>query len=455
LNYEELRVRILAAAVGALRAAAALVGKLGKVLDIGLRRLERWTETAAEGLFRALRVEPRDLSVERIVDRLPSPLRRGLERIGDGLGALGRAFESPLAFLPRERAWRKVATGLVLLVVITTYSGFFAPPEAKPLPGQRRPLFIGYFENGWGGMLVDSFPTFQRHVELFDIVMPFWYSLHPSGELEDRGVRPEVADFARAHGVKVVPLVNNAKIEPTAAFLLSPEGRAGAIERVVDEVEEWGYDGVHIDFELLPSSWRKEYTSFIAELRERLGPGRHLSVAVFPKVDVHEEIHGVYDYAALAEICDFIVLMGYDRHWATAPPGPLSPNDWIEGNLQHALDNLEVPPGRLVLAVGAYGYDWPAGGGMANPASTVPSRFAPDLALRRGARLQWDDESRNPFFVYWQDGVKHEVWYQDERVMSTRLAQVVRYGLRGAAVWRVGYETPATWGVVERALGPR
>jgi len=204
--------------------------------------------------------------------------------------------------------------------------------------------------------------------------MPFWYSLHPSGELEDRGARAEL--------VKVVPLVNNAKIHPTAAFLSSAKAREQAIRRLVEVVEDWGYDGLHVDFELLPPEFRTEYTSFIAELRQALGPGRHLSVAVFPKVDVHPEIHEVYDYTALAEICDFIVLMGYDRHWATAAPGPISPDGWIEANLKHALDDLGVPPGRLVLAVGAYGYDWPDGGGPQNPGRGGPAQGSPPTAGR-------------------------------------------------------------------------
>ncbi len=452
---EEVRRRVLAALELGAGATVRWVKAAWEAADRLVRALEAGVDGAAGELWRAAGVDPRTLTVERVVARAPAGVTSAVGAVGEGLARAGRWLEKVLRFLPRDRQWRKAASGMSILLAVVAFSSFAVPPEAKPFPGGRRLTFVGYFENGWGGWYVDSFPTFQRHVEMVDIVMPFWHSVHPDGSVEDRGVRREVIDFARSHGVKVVPLFNNAKVRGSAGFLVSAQGREQAVKEIVEVVRDWGYDGVHIDFELLPPEWREAFTSFIAELRLALGDDSHLSVAVFPKVDISEEIHGLYDYRALAELCDFIVLMGYDRHWATAPAGPVSPYDWIERNLEYALETAGVEPLKLVLGVGGYGYDWPAGGGKANPASVVPSRFAADLARRRGATLKWDDESNNPHFTYFLEGVRHDVWYQDERVMALRLSQARSRGLRGIALWRLGYETPATWKVIARELGPR
>ena len=36
------------------------------------------------------------------------------------------------------------------------------------------------------------------------------------------------------------------------------------------------------------------------------------------------------DYAAIGSVADQVRLMGYDYHWATSPPGPVAPVNWIQ-----------------------------------------------------------------------------------------------------------------------------
>lgn len=454
-QFEDYRQRTLAGLERVGRAASALYRATVDLVDRVVRSVDEWSERMSQVILRTTGIDRDRLSVNYVLSRSPSGIQSAVATVDRWLAMAGRRFTQTFAFLPGDLEWRRAATGMALLLVIVTFANFFAPPEAKPIPGGRRLLLVGYFENGWSASLPDSFPTFQRHFELVDMVIPFWHSIHPSGEIEDRGVRREVIDFAHAHDIAVIPLFNNAKVGNSAGFLVSAAAREEAIREILELVETNGYDGVHIDFELLPPEWREEFTSFIAELRVTLGMGRHLSVAVFPKVEVDPEIHGLYDYAALSGLTDFIVLMGYDRHWATAPAGPISPHDWIEDNLRLALNEEGVPADRLVLAVGGYGYDWPNGGGPGNRASVIAARFAPDLARRRGATLAWDNTSNNPFFSYWVGGTRHDVWYQDHRVMEMRIEQARKYRLRGLALWRIGYETDATWTVLDRAIGPR
>lgn len=452
---------------GALRRLLSAAGRL----VLGLGRLTsatvRWMDRALRGLddevragtmafLRAARLDREAFTVRRALARSPAWLREAVQTVGGWLETAGRRLGRAFAFLPGDRTWRQAALGTAMLLVAVSFGAPRVPPEAKPLlPGAWRPIVVGYFENGWGGMYGDSNPTFQRNAHRINIVMPFWHSIHPDGSIEDRGVRPDVIDFAHRSGIPVVPLFNNAKVGQTAGFVADPAAREEAVAEVMSLVRKWGYDGVHIDFELLPPEWRDQLTSFIAELRAALGPNRHLSIAVFPKVDVDYSLHGAYDYAALSGFCDFLVLMAYDRHYAGGPAGPVSPFDWVESNITYALTGLGVPPGKFVVAVGAYGYDWVNGGGTGTVATDVPSRYAADMARRHGAKVQWDDASQNPYFIYYAGRVYHEVWYQDERVMAQRIALARKYKLRGIAIWRLGYETPETWPVIRGELGAK
>lgn len=380
-----------------------------------------------------------------------SRLVRGLERLLCRLERLflrlgRRAVRSFAGLRPYRPA---VGTTLLAILILAAALGRLAsPPEARPGPAAARPILVAYFENGWDGVYEDSFPALQEHAGDIDFVMPFWLSAHPDGRVEDRGFREEVVSFAHGRGLPVAALVNNIKGPGTAAFLEDEQARAATAEALTSEVLSGGLDGLHVDFELLPPGYRDEFTDFLSRLRAGLGPERHLSAAVFPPLEVPEELTAVYDYPTLGAVCDFLVVMAYDRHYSGGPPGPVSPADWVERNIAYMLEDLGLSPGKLVLAVGAYGYDWPEGG----PGEYLPSDRLVDMARQRGATLLWDEASQNPYFVYYEGSVRHEVWYQDERVMAQRVALVRRQGLRGLALWRLGFETPGAWAAITGGL---
>ncbi len=430
-------------------AADLLIGAVSGA-DLALRGLDRRVVALRDKALGSAGLKASEIDAEAVMAGAPAWLRRPVEAVGSLAAWLGGWFGRVFTFLPRDPEWRRAASGLALLLVVVVITNATTPPEARPLPGGWRPLVIGYFENGWSDTYPDSLPTLQRYAENIDIVMPFWYSVHPDGSIENRGSRPDVVAFAHANGVLVVPLMNNAKTGTSAGFLVSPAARQEAAAEIKALVEKNAYDGIHIDFEILPPGWKDQLTSFIAELRASLGPSKHLSIAVFPRVDVSFEVSGIYDYAALSGFCDFIVIMGYDHHYAGGPPGPVSAYDWVEKNIVYALEQ-GVPADKTVVAVGGYGYDWPTGG----MATDIPSRWIADFARSRGAVLQWDGTSQNPYFTYYQGRNRHEVWYQDERVMAQRIEQARHYKLRGLALWRLGYETPQTWSVLKGELGAK
>ena len=71
------------------------------------------------------------------------------------------------------------------------------------------------------------------------------------------------------------------------------------------------------------------------------------------------------DYAALGHSADRVVVMAYDWHWAFSAPGPIAPTWWVDDVLDYATS--VVPPEKLALGVGLYGYDWSGGQGSRHP----------------------------------------------------------------------------------------
>ncbi|MBR2583706.1 MAG: hypothetical protein IKD61_09965, partial [Oscillospiraceae bacterium] len=60
---------------------------------------------------------------------------------------------------------------------------------------------------------------------------------------------------------------------------------------------------------------------------------------------------------------------------------------------------------------------------------------AVELAAEKGADIQYSVYAESPFFYYYEDGVTHEVWFEDARSAQARMRLVEEYGLAGLSIW--------------------
>jgi len=137
--------------------------------------------------------------------------------------------------------------------------------------------------------------------------------------------------------------------------------------------------------------------------------------------------------------------MTYDEHWIGGNPGPVASKPWVEKVVDYAAG--VIPRDKLLLGIGNYGYDWVVGKGGNR---SVPAKNMPELARKYGAAIKWDNQSQTPYFNYWKDGQKHVVWFESTDSAALKLDLVKKYDLKGIAVWRLGFESPDFWDMVEK-----
>lgn len=302
---------------------------------------------------------------------------------------------------------------------------------------------MGFYVN-WENNGSSSRSSLDSNYDTITSLAPFWYSIDSSGELIPRygGHIQNIQDLCRQHDIPLLPLFNN--YSSSGQYLSSAESRTATAQKILELIEEKGYDGVNMDLEMLPSWQRNNYTAFIQELSRLLRPRNYtLTLSVFPKVDVPHNLHHVYDYGALAPLVDKMVIMTYDHHWPGGPPGPIAPSPWVEANIQEALKY--VPEEKLLLGVANYGYDWPAEG----RAQAISARDAKALAEEMNVQIQWDQKSQSPYFHYRKDGEQHTVWFESSYSLEYKKELAERYNLAGIAIWRLGNETSRFWEVLE------
>jgi len=206
---------------------------------------------------------------------------------------------------------------------------------------------------------------------------------------------------------------------------------------------------VNIDLEGISGQDRKNYTSLLAELREMFKPyGYLLTVSIPAKTadDPQNTRNGAFDYEAIGSQADLVTIMTYDEHWSGGEPGPVASFSWVQSVLEYAVGT--IPRQKVLMGVGAYGYDWCSEGTRVVQWDSVNTMTA------RYGYAQWDDAFCTPYLKYWDwNGISHEVWFENEFSLGLKLDLAEAYGVGGIAVWRLGMEDQSFWDTVRWKLG--
>ncbi len=328
-------------------------------------------------------------------------------------------------------------------------SGSTMPSPAVSYPGATE-VMAYYAERSSGDPA--PYNSLDKAAHALTTVIPFSYRIDGRGRISGR-VNARMLSLARAQGLKVLAVVHNAgsgrfDVGLVHAFLADPLARQRAVDGILSLLVQSGLDGVNLDLENVPPRDRPSYTAFVRDLSARLRARHFLVTASLPAKtydDTTSTWSGAYDYHALGPYLDQAILMAYDEHVAGGPPGPVASLRWVDSVVRYATTVL--PRQKIVLGLPAYGYVWSGRGDWA-----IDFGQAANLLRRNGLSPSWDYAAQVPYFQYVQDGVRHRVWYENNRSAAIKAALVRKYGLRGVAVWRLGYEDPALWAVLAARL---
>lgn len=324
---------------------------------------------------------------------------------------------------------------VVAALLLAWWLASVARGPAAPMPLGGPFQIVGFYQNqSPGSTRPGSRVSFESHAQAITTVTPRWFSMTSTGAVRNIGYNVSVATFALKHRVQLVPLVTNIGNGMLTSAAVRARGAAGLAALVKGD----HFNGVNIDFELLPASARTGLTDFVALLRHDLGPRPVIAVSVFPLVGVSTSISGAYDYASLATHANYLVVMAYDHHYSGGPPGPVAPYSWVAANVDAALKH--IPGSKIVLAIGMYGYNW-----VGTSAHTVSDVQAEALAQAHGIRPTYNTAESQNTFHFSAAGVTHVVWYMGNRSAKARLALARSKHLAGIALWRLGDEDPRFW----------
>jgi spore germination protein len=314
----------------------------------------------------------------------------------------------------------------------------------------HRKVVAGYYVENYRDDPV-GYQAFSQNLNVINTLIPFSFKVDQYGTISGSH-NPKPVSLAHSSGATTLALVNNIQgnnfnSNMVHRLLSNASARSKAINGILRVVLEKGYQGVNIDFENVPSKDRIYVTAFFRELATVFHAKNLLVTASLPAKTSNDftSMHGgAFDYQALAPYLDQVMIMTYDEHYSGGSPGPVASYPWVEKVIKYTLGYF--PASKVIMGIAAYGYDWGWSGKALN--------YKAIQNLIRGHKItpRWDFNARVPYFTYSSWGVKHQVWYEDRYSTASKMQLVAKYGLRGVAVWRLGYEDPGIWDAIQKQL---
>lgn len=304
-----------------------------------------------------------------------------------------------------------------------------------------------------------------------EFAVPDGYEI-PVNLAREKGLSTSLNVFLSAEERVVLP--NGNVSDACSAILLNEEYRDKAIELILEELtrvypntETSLYDGVTLDFECMRGETLKAaYTDFLTRLKPLLDErGKSLAVAVHPVWRKGLAYYDGYDYRALGELADRVILMAHDyaaktmdedmmnAGFTTTPVTPFP-------DVYYALKSITDPATgvrdkeKIALAISIDSVGWNLMEGYVF--NSTPTRFDPPTLYqwleKEDTEIKYSETYRNPYAAFSStrtivsndihNGTKvvtdYVVWYEDARSVRDKIDLAKMFGVTGISVWRLG-----------------
>lgn len=284
--------------------------------------------------------------------------------------------------------------------------------------------------------------SFKNNINSITTIVPEWLQLTPSLTLKT-STDSSIVTEAKAHDVKILPLVNNFINNKWDGDILhrlftTPGAEDLFIKNLLAYVKTNDFDGINIDFEDINQNDKAHFTRFMDKVSEAFHEHNLMvTVAVPPN-------NNSFDYASLATSADRMFVMLYDQHNSMSKPGPIASTNWVK----EALHQLDIPSEKLIVSLGNYGYDWEENSHQ--PAYTMTFGDIMNLGNEANLRIHWNKQAGNPYLRYKKNGKNHTVWFLDAATFYNQMKLSISSGSKGIAIWRLGSEDPSIWNYINK-----
>ena len=342
------------------------------------------------------------------------------------------------------------------------------PPDVTDIPNINTD---GYINLTWHNVYSSTIESPGEYMQGLNVVSPTWFRIRSLGadeapksyEHKLKGDNPyylqdvasrKYVENSHNQGYKVWALFksNDFSANNNSRFLNDANATDSAIALMRDMIIKYDLDGINMDFENILPSDKDAYTSFVKRMyavTQELGVV--LSVDVTKYLPAGGSWSMGYDRTELAKNSDYIALMAYDQNGtSSSKAGSVGDMPWVENAIKISLD--EIPAEKLILGVPFYTRLWQSQNGKVIKTSAISINSGLQRVAEAGASIVYDEKTGQNYATWTQNGVKFEIWLEDNTSMLNRINLMKKYGLAGIASWSKEFSNPDMWKFIDENL---
>ena len=385
--------------------------------------------------------------------------------------------DTELTILEPDETWTKVATSDGILGYIKSKS--LGSTSEKTLTSDYTPEEFSYIKKDFEINMVwhqvtnsaanSEISNVLQSTKGVNVISPTWFYLNSSNGSIASIASSSYVDYCHQNGVEVWALVDNFTNQEvsTTEVLTHTSSRDNLTNDIISAAIQYNLDGINVDFESLDPAVEDSYIQFIRELSLKCANnGIVLSVDNY----VPTAYTAFYDRAEQAVFADYVIIMGYDEHFAgSEEAGSVASIGFVTQGVEDTLK--EVPADQIILAMPFYTRVWefkPEEGDAAGESTeetgedgAVDSYVNYSLSSRaigmgetqrlisaNGAEPVWLDDAGQYFVEYQNSGCIYQIWIEDTTSLEEKLKVMDSNGLAGGAFWKLGLENSSVWDTI-------
>ena len=319
---------------------------------------------------------------------------------------------------------------LITLSLLLFTSLVFAAPEKTAKYKLKQPSGTpAEFRESWGYVTMKRSEEYSKKLPVTDVCF-FSAEINCYGQLTSIPDRKKLdIGNARSHMVVVCDSYS------LSHFVLDPSFgiRKQLIKDIVKAAEP--FDGVQIDFEVIPGKDRLNFISFLQDLRNSLKEEKWFSVCVPARTKTISD--DMYPYEKIASLCDRVFIMAYDEHWSGSTPGAIASVDWCKKVAEYA--KTVIPEKKLIMGIPFYGRTW------VDKTTAQAWYFSGANRIMRENDVETVTyENDIPTFKY-KTQVSVTGYFNDAYSDHLLCKMYQNMGIKKIGFWRIGQEDPAFW----------
>lgn len=280
-----------------------------------------------------------------------------------------------------------------------------------------------------------------------NVISPTWYSITDESGLASSYASASFVQKMHNRGIQVWPLINDFDTEINYARLYSSKAaREQLISTLIKDAEEYGYDGINLDFEHIKSEYAKDFLQFVRELS--LECRRHdliLSSDNYKPAPYNAH----YNLTEQSAFVDYIIIMAYDEHYAGSDAGSVASLPFVKEAVSDTLKLVERE--RVVIGIPFYTRIWTVKGSETTSRAVAMQTAINDMNADGQVAL-WNEDVGQYVCSYEKNGATKMIWFEEEKSIEEKMKVISESNTAGVAEWKLGLEKPTIWSVIGKYL---